>query len=254
MIDCQQCRQHLEEAALGEDTALEPSVRQHLDACRNCRQVLNELREAWALLPLTLEPAEVSQALSRRVMDRVEKSAGRPPTTRQFSGKILQYAVAAAILIALVTPVLVWTYRQSMVRQLVRQRAARVHQHLDQLDELQRGFGHPAMHFVSLQAVARAGQAHAYLLHDMLAEQGHFYAFGLPQPPDHQCYKLWILTTNDQVLAATVLDVDSAGAASASVSIPGQHSEADLTLLVTAETEPDAAAPSGDIRLDSAAR
>ena len=71
-MECPSLQEQLDALTLNpEDEALAREVREHLKLCPVCSQEFADLREAWSLLPATLDPASVSIELEERVMRRI---------------------------------------------------------------------------------------------------------------------------------------------------------------------------------------
>lgn len=250
MIDCGECQEYLEESALSDEASMMPEAKRHLDNCGECRIALARRRDAWALLPLALEPEAVDSEVESRLMQRIEFSLKNESRPRWYKKVLVNYGLAASILIVVFSSVLVWSRQQVAATRSATVLVNEIQQQLDQFNEWKQGFGQPNLQFVSLQDVSAPPQAHAYLVHDLLGEEGHFFAYDLQRLPSGQVYKLWILGKDGQIPASTVLELDDKGIASASVAIP-RSAKIERTL-VTAELDPAAAHPSDDARLQAA--
>lgn len=248
-MNCRRCQEYLEEFGLQEESLMAPEVRQHLEHCAACRGELENVREAWSLLAIALDPPEVPHDTASRLMGQVEPSSMVKSGSRRHFAGLFKYGLAASILIIATSSLMFWSRRQATETRYAQRQAEQLQKQLDQFNDWKRGFGHPTLHFVSLDGSATS-PTRGYLVHDLLGKEGHFFAFDTAPPPADHIYKVWVLTNDGQVCASAVLPVGDGGMAGTTLEMPGSAAEIGR-VIVTIEHDPHAAIPSKDVRLQA---
>ncbi|HEX6963147.1 MAG TPA: anti-sigma factor [Lacipirellula sp.] len=252
MITCQQCRDDLAEYDLGAaDAARAEEVAAHLAACRACRQELDDVRAAWAAMPLALTPIEPSSGLFDKVASRLDDgeaahSGMRPGRVE----RVLSYLVAAAVFIGL--SVGLWQLGQPADDAAVRQTAEQFARRLGRLQEMERLLSADGVRLVSLNSDAAEGEVEGFILWDVTADQWHFYADRLPPPPDGQSYQIWVVGRNEQYKPGPVLSRTPDGLGSAVVDLHKLEVREAAKAVVTLEPSIGSKQPTGDVILEAA--
>lgn len=209
-MDCQQLREQIESVALhssGEE--LDEKVRQHLNACSNCRAELRDIQEALLLQVAALPAAQVSQELEDRVMQRVILA---PEPVREYVPRTVfwKYATAASVLFLLVSATL---FRLSLVGNgeskladgdLAQMRA--IATQVAKLNELERIFATPQLRYVSLQTGPK--EVVCFFISDPMSDQIHFLCKNLHVTEDSEL-RLWLLAKDRTVVAKVPIRFDS---------------------------------------------
>ena len=251
MIACRQCQEYLKEFALSDESSMSPEIQQHLDECIQCRGELARLRDAWSLMGLAAESQVVTSDMESRLMGRVESCLKNPGGERWPRATFVKYGLAATVLISVISLALIWSRQHAEETRLALRQARKLQEQLDQFDQWKRGFANPRLHVVSLQDVTSTSRARAYLVHDVIGEEGHFFALDVDKPSPGWVFKVWVLAKSGQVCGSSVLVVNDKGMAAATLAMPEDAHRIER-VVVTAEQDPDAAIPSSAVRLQAA--
>lgn len=227
----------------------------HLQTCDECRQSVRDMAAVGEALGRALPPQAPSPGLRQRVLTRAASPAVRAgtdgPSTMPYG-----WLAAAAVLVAAVTSVLAWQYREEAARaRLEQQEAARQVQSLEQqIAQLQAGVSTAAQTRSVLAArdmarIELAGQAPApgatgrvfwSPTHGLV-----FAATNLPELPPGRVYQLWVVA--DAPISAGLGQPTSGGELSV-VSTPTAPSRPKAFAL-TIEPEGGRPAPTGPMFL-----
>jgi hypothetical protein len=247
-MNCVDCHNALAEFALD---SLEPREKQqvadHLAGCLDCKRHLEDVRESWATLAGTLQPASPPPRLKADLLARLSAeprsqtirsrqifSAAPEPVTllresRNTEGAWRWRSVAPYVAVTLCGIALGFWFGRS--RTIDSQLVDRYH---SQLLHAERTFGAPQMRFAALHVFDNRPNVQGYLIWDSLAEELHAYAFDLKPPGEGAAYRLWF-DSNGTWIAAGDLNVGLHGVCSAVLSTPPSENP---TTRIVVTTEP----------------
>jgi anti-sigma-K factor RskA len=227
----------------------------HLQTCEECRRSVHEMAVVGEALARALPPQVPPPGLRDRVLSR----ATAPAVTAQATARRAMpygWLAAAAILVAAVTSVLAWQYREEAARARLEQQAtARQLQSLEQqIAQLQAGVSTAAQTRSVLAArdmarIELSGQAPApgatgrvfwSPTHGLV-----FAATNLPELPPGRVYQLWVVA--DAPISAGIGQLTSGGELSV-VSTPTAPARPKAFAL-TIEPEGGRPAPTGPMFL-----
>lgn len=272
MITCEQCRESLDEYALGHSTVDEATaVAAHLEACSVCRRELTAIEAAWSALPLVLPSRPPSALLFDRVNARIDGERGPHPAsvtvdlnarvgrpvTLSARERALSYIVAASVLVGLTIgaasyvqlfrPGVAVADNESLEEQSVRDLAER----LGNLQQMERLLASDNVRLVTLQKPQSPDGVRAYVVWDLAANQGHFYAFALPAAPAGSTYQLWGGGGDDHLHPGPTFTVNAEGLGSAVVDLPPAAALAAPKAVVTLEPAGGSKKPTGQPILEA---
>jgi anti-sigma-K factor RskA len=236
------------------------ALREHLEGgCPRCAAEVAATAAVLNELPYALPPEEPSPMVRARILARAakESAAGERATASRWRPAI--GAVAAAVVAAVLTGVVVGRrgalalgdLREQIARQqeaLARQDAdlAALREQVRKAGETIRLVSAPGVLVVSLQGQGdRAGSA-ARVFWDRGAASWQLYAANLPPAPAGKTYQLWLITGKSKI-SAGVFD-PAAGSASGSVTVPPGEGPV-LAAAVTDEPPGGSPQPTGSILL-----
>ena len=248
MMDCRRMQEQLDVLAIqSPDVPLPDEIRTHLEKCESCQTQLRELREAWLLLPASLERGSGNEAMENALMERIatDTSTAAGPSPVPAIGR---YVVAAMVLIGLLAGSYIVTSLWSGEgggddpEITLEEDKSR---HTNNLGHLRDVFAAPSLQFLSLEAVNASRQLQGYLVYDLAGREGHFFGFGL-HTSKQQVFKLWLLDESGDVVSSATVNVADDELGSTVVSLPE-----DLSVLheatITAESQADAVRPSSEV-------
>lgn len=252
MITCQQCRDDLAEYDLGAaDAARAEEVAAHLAVCRACRQELEDVRAAWAALPLALTPIEPSSGLFDKVASRIDDGdAAHSGVQAGRAERVLSYLVAAAVFIGL--SVGLWQLGQPADDAAVRQTAEQFARRLGRLQEMERLLAADDVRLVSLNGAAADQEVEGLILWDITADQWHFYADHLPPLAEGKAYQVWVVGQNGKYQPGPTLSRNAYGLGSAVVDLRKLGVREAAKAMVTLEPAAGSKQPTGDVILEAA--
>ncbi len=221
------------------------------------RQSVLGMIETAALLPLELPVIDVPPHLKRRLLDRVseEKKATVIPFTRPaqpISPARLWLPVAASVMLAFCTVILLWQNRQLSSSQA--QIAAQLQTSTGQLAAARQqweGMISPATRVISLRGDA-APQASAKLIWDTQRQQWVIYLSNLPALPADKDYQLWYLTSDQSKISAAIFRPDAQGRGELKISVPPSIIPRLAATAVSLEPKGGSSQPTGPIFLKGA--
>ena len=250
MIDCQTLQEQISVLAIqSPDVPLPDDLRQHLEGCEVCRKMLHQTREAWLLLPASLEQGPRNEAMETALLERINADAAST-ARRSPVAAIGRYALAASVVIAMLAGTFIARKVLDQRSDINDQEIARINEfarQMDKLDDLQEVFAAPKLHFVSLKSVNSSKRIQGYLVYDLVANEGHFFGFDL-RKSSQQAFKLWLLDESGDVISSAIVDVNKEHLGAAVVPLP-----VDLSTLhevaITAEWPADAVRPSSEVHM-----
>lgn len=191
------------------DAASTARVRQHLDACAECRAALREYREVLRLLPFALTPAQPSPAARATLLERAR---GARPARARITGwtrlpraRLLAVAVLAALM--LVSSIAVWQLAAGPARS----DPARV------VAELR---DDPDVWIMPMTGSADAPNGVGQLLIHPGDRDAALIVSGLPILPTGRDYQFWFIEPDETRTSGAVFDVDDTGGAAVLVDAP----------------------------------
>lgn len=268
MITCQQCREDLDEYALGPvDAAQAERMSSHLAACSVCRQEFEELQAAWSAVPRSLAPIAprpelIDGVLARIDGDRIAVVAPlkRPPAKFQPARfqptrreRVLSYVVAASVLIGLTASL--WQLTRPADDEVARRSAVNLAERLGKLQQMERVLASKNVRLVSLKqepSEGFAGDVDASVVWDLAARQWHFYADNLPPAPAGQAYQIWASGKSGEFLSGPTFEVNDQGLGSAVVDLPDLAIDGPAKVTVTLEPAGGSKQPTGKVFLEAA--
>jgi hypothetical protein len=234
-MKCVDCQDLLAEYALD---SLEPreaqQVAEHLAAgCAECRQQLDETREAWTAVAGSLPPTPPPPQLRADVLARVQAGSKRsgirssyglspepePEMVSRFDQKsghgwrwqsLLPYVAATLCGVAMGF----LFARNSAIDSML------IDRYHAQLLQAERTFGAPQMRFAALRRSDSRPDIRGYLISDSVAGELHVYAFDLAPPPGGSVYRLWFVTDDESWVPVGDLAVGPDGVCSAVLTMP----------------------------------
>jgi cell division protein FtsB len=218
--------QYQEIAALDAIGAASPDeerdLREHLDACAECRRVRDEYAEAVTLLARGLDPVPPPADLRERVVS-ADEPVDVVDARRRFGTSAWWLATAATLFLAL------WGWRELAMRvereKYTSQQAeihrlaednARLEQKNDKLSAEMAALASADTRQIALsgQQVAPAASARVFL--EPGKRRAVVFFYNLPANAKDKSYQLWVIA-GDKPRSAGVFDVTSSGNASISI-------------------------------------
>lgn len=177
----------------------------HLASCPACLAEVAELREVVGVLPLALTPVEPPASLRDRITRAIEEDMAQKPTLTALPGgapkraQRRRFAVPEAFLavaaVAVIAGLGLWNLRlEDRVNQ---QQAAVSLQRLVSKALDQRDAVYPVV------PTSVAAGASAYMVQPRGRQSAYLIVKGLPKPPSHKVYQLWLLRAGVPTSAGT---------------------------------------------------
>jgi anti-sigma factor RsiW len=177
----------------------------HLVSCPACQAEVAELREVVGILPLALEPVEPPAALRDRITRAIEEDTAKKPALTALPGGApkrterkrfpLAEGLLALAAVAVIAALGLWNvHLQSRIDQ---QQAA---------VNLQQLVSTALNHRDAVYAVAptpSAAGASAFMVQPQGKRSAYLIVKGLPHPPSHKVYQLWLLRAGVPTSAGT---------------------------------------------------
>ncbi len=212
--------------------------------------------ETAALLPLALPVIDVPAHLRRDLLNSIspEKKAVVPFSRPlpQVSPARLWLPVAASVMLAFCTAILLWQNQRLSDRQT--QIAAQLQLSRVQLAAARQQWEtamSPVTRVISLSGDA-APQASAKLLWDTTQQQWIIYLSNLPALPADKDYQLWYLTSDQSKVSAAVFRPDAQGRGELKISLPQSIIPRLAATAVSLEPKGGSPQPTGAIFLKGA--